>query len=153
MPGKVFKETESYTLREMELGDYSKGFLSLLSQLTTVPPLSLEQFSAIFSANQGVSSIVVAESRSSQRLVGTFKIMFDHKYSRGGGVVAHLEDVVVDREFPEAEGLGRDLMDLAKSIAETEKCYKIIGNCDAAWLEFFARNGFQAKDICFRKVF
>ena len=34
-----------------------------------------------------------------QKLIGTFKLSFEYKFSRGGSLVIFFEDLVVNKEF------------------------------------------------------
>ncbi len=33
------------------------------------------------------------------KIIGTFRVNFEYKFSRGGSMVAQLEEVIVDKEY------------------------------------------------------
>ena len=152
MSSRVYKETEGFVFRDMELEDFERGYLVLLSQLTKVPPLSAGEFAAIFEKVKRTSKMIVIEDLKEKKVVGSFKLLFERKFARGGATMAHLEDVVVDSSY-RSQGFGKQLMELAKAISDEEGCYKMVGYCSCELVGFYAKNGFEAKEVCFSMVF
>jgi glucosamine-phosphate N-acetyltransferase len=62
------------------------------------------------------------------------------------GKVAHIEDVVVDKEY-RSHGLGKLLIQDGIKIANREKCYKIILDCEEKNVGFYEKCGFEKKGI------
>ena len=142
--------------RFLEESDYDLGILKLYSQLTVVESISQKQFNKIVALNKDSSVIVVAvaqEQGKADEIIGTFKILFEYKFTRGGVTKGHLEDVVVDSEYRK-KGIGRKLMELATLIAKERGCYKLIGTTRSSEKpKFYTATEFDGDGVCFYKMF
>lgn len=148
----IIKETETYKIRLIEHQDFERGYLKLLQQLTEAPKISKKKFIEILEANKHCKIIVIEDKIQKNQLIGTVKIFFDHKFSRNGKKVGHLEDLVVSKNYRK-KGFGSILAKIIIDIASKEDCYKLIGNCDEGFEKFYEYNGFKKSGICFRKNF
>ena len=149
---KIYKETEEYVIRDIEENDYYKGYLELLSQLTHTPELTFKQFSLILQQNRKSSTIVVVYNKAEDKVIGNFKLLFDFKFTRGGAITAHLEEVVIDLNH-RSKGIGKILMSLALDLAEKQGCYKIVGTTKNDKIGFYEKCGMDKKGIAFYKYF
>ncbi|CAI5468634.1 unnamed protein product [Closterium sp. Yama58-4] len=89
---------EGLVLRDLNEGDYNKGYMELLSQLTTIGTVTEEQFKdrfAIVSQRSADYRIVVLEDTVSNRVVATGTLLTEFKFLRSCGKVGHIEDIVV----------------------------------------------------------
>ena len=143
-----YHKTDTYTIRPIQESDYHRSYLPLLAQLTEAPDITFEHFKQILEANSQTSVIVVVHHQPSDKIIGTFKLLFDYKFSRSGAVKAHLEDVVVDEGHRKA-GLGSRMMEVAKGIAKEKGCYKVIGTSKNSDLGFYVKNGFDGVGASF----
>ena len=131
-------------IRRLKKSDFSKGYLNLLSQLTVVGDVTQAQFEAQF--DKVTSHIIVAEDINTNQIVGSITIAIEQKFIHKCGCVGHIEDVVVDQQKRKA-GLGSILLDAAKSFCLSEKCYKIILDCNEANVPFYEKSGFKKKEV------
>jgi glucosamine-phosphate N-acetyltransferase len=83
------------------------------------------------------------------KIVGTITLMLEQKFLRNGAVAWHLEDVAV-RDGYEGQGIGGWLVAHAVQEAKKYGCYKIILDCNEKLLGFYAKYGFEAKEICMK---
>lgn len=138
-----------YQVEKLEKDDYHKGFLKLLNQLTKTDPefitfeMFCERFEEIMKNNK---EVYVVRDKEKKNVIGTASIIFEKKFSRGcTGEVAHIEDVVIDKNYRNS-GLGKLLLDHCKKIC-SGKAYKIILNCSEENKKFYEKCGFELKSL------
>ena len=134
--------SNQFIFRKLEESDYNKNYLQLLSQLTQVGHITPEEFSKIFSKIQ--SQIWVFEDIAANKIVASASIFLEQKFIHGGGIVAHLEDVVVDQSY-RGNQLGQKLIASIVEIAKNSGAYKIIADCKSELLSFYSKNGFEKR--------
>jgi glucosamine-phosphate N-acetyltransferase len=134
--------SNQFIFRKLEESDYHKNYLQLLSQLTQVGDISPEEFSNILDKIQ--SQIWVFEDVHSNKIVASASIFLEQKIIHGGGIVAHLEDVVVDESY-RGNQLGQKLIANIVEKARESGVYKIIADCKLELLSFYSKNGFEKK--------
>lgn len=119
-------------------------YFDLLAQLTSAPRLDAKDALAIWRLNNNTPGhhCFVCELRGI--LVGTITLVIEKKFIHGGGMVGHVEDLVVDAAS-RRKGVGRALLDKAVAVARQHECYKIILDCDEHNVPFYSTAGFQNK--------
>ncbi|CAL9170793.1 unnamed protein product [Musa hybrid cultivar] len=137
-------------LRRLEISDNAKGFVELLSQLSTATaPLSDADFRARFADLAALGDdhlIVVAEDRHAGRIVATGSVFIERKFLHGGGKVGHIEDVVVDAAARRRR-LGQRVVRYLSNHAKAAGCYKVILDCTPDLRSFYEKCGFTEKTI------
>lgn len=73
--------------------------------------------------------------------LGSITLILEPKIIHNFGCVCHIEDVIVKKTH-HSKGLGSKMIKFAKNIAISNKCYKIILNCDSKIKQFYIKNGF-----------
>jgi glucosamine-phosphate N-acetyltransferase len=131
-----------FIFRKLEESDYHKNYLQLLSQLTLVGNISPDEFANIFGKIQ--SQIWVIEDSLTNKIVASASIFLEQKIIHGGGIVAHLEDVVVDQSYRGAQ-IGKKLIANVVEKARESGAYKIIADCKPELVSFYSKNGFEKK--------
>jgi glucosamine-phosphate N-acetyltransferase len=132
--------SNQFIFRKLEKSDYYKNYLQLLSQLTEVGHITFEEFSNILDKIQ--SQIWVFEDIQSNKIIASASILFEQKIIHVGGIVAHLEDVVIDESYRGIK-LGQKLVANIVQKARESGAYKIIADCKKELLSFYSKNGFQ----------
>ncbi|RCV08073.1 hypothetical protein SETIT_1G297200v2 [Setaria italica] len=138
-------------IRRLELSDQERGFVDLLSQLSTCPDLTPAEFAMRFAelAAQGDDHVIlVAEDPSApeRRILATGCLFVERKFLRGGGKVGHVEDVVVDAAA-RGRGLGLRIVHRLVGIARDAGCYKVILDCTPELRAYYAKCGFVEKGV------
>lgn len=129
-------------------------YLNLLSQLSDIGDASAwteEKRNSVFDAIDGSehTQIFVAVDCASGRLLGAATVLMEQKFLHGGARVAHIEDVVVDKQS-RGLGLGKRLLLHCVSVARAVGAYKTILNCEPKLESFYAACGFRRSALQMR---
>ena len=138
----------SLRLRPLQLGDFRKGFLQLLSQLTKVGDISEEQWRTRFldmKRKCGSYFVMVVEDSLTWQVVGATTLVVEQKFIHGCSQVGRVEDVVVSDQF-RGRQLGKFLVASAVLLAQKLHCYKVTLNCTDKMLKFYNGIGFKCED-------
>jgi glucosamine-phosphate N-acetyltransferase len=138
------------TLRKLTAADLGQPFFEALSSLTEVN-LTPEVAAKIHRrrlAQGTVTFVAFAEGK----LVGTVSLLVEVKFIHAGGLVGHIEDVAVHRDF-QRRGIGTALVAHATEQAERLGCYKVILNCFDRLTPFYERLGYVEHDRGLRITF
>ena len=128
--------------RRLEKSDYDKNYLELLKQLTTVGDISKEKYETTFDKIGAQVWVVEFEGK----IIASVSLLLEQKVIHECGIVGHLEDVVVDKDYRKY-GLGKFIIERIIKIAKERGCYKLIGDCKSELLEFYEKNGFESKCV------
>jgi glucosamine-phosphate N-acetyltransferase len=136
--------SDSLRVRPLERGDFAKGYLSLLSQLTRVGDYPREKFEAHFDrmrALPGVYYTVVVEDVDLGRVVGTATLIMELKFIRGATTRGRLEELVVDSEYRNLH-LGSYLLELVTELCRGLGAYKMTLDCKPEVEGFYSKYGY-----------
>lgn len=142
----------TYTVRELTpvlMQSHVDDYFVTLANLSSVDALTEQDAVAVLDLiNKQWSHIYVAV-HDDGKIVGTITLLVEQKFLRWWALAGHLEDVAV-REGYEWQGIGGWLV--AHAVAEAKKlgCYKIILDCNEKLLWFYAKYGFEAKEVCMK---
>jgi len=138
----------SLRLRPLQLGDFRKGFLQLLSQLTKVGDISEEQWRKRFldmKRKCGTYFVMVVEDSLTGQVVGATTLVVEQKFIHGCNQVGRVEDVVVSDQY-RGRQLGKFLVASALLLAHKLHCYKVTLNCTDKMIKFYNGIGFKCED-------
>ncbi|KAF3785813.1 Glucosamine 6-phosphate N-acetyltransferase [Nymphaea thermarum] len=142
--------TESrFRVRRLEVSDYEKGFIGLLSHLTICPPISLDDFRSRFMEIEALGDdhvVCIVEDTEQGRLVATGSIFVERKFVRDCGKVGHIEDVVVD-SATRGMRLGQPVVGFLSDHTRSVGCYKVILDCSPDNRGFYECCGFVQKEL------
>jgi glucosamine-phosphate N-acetyltransferase len=138
--------SETISVRPIEPADYHKQYLQLLQMLTSLNPRQISEpaFQQFVNNLNTSHQIWVIEEHTTNKIIGTITILIEQKIIHNFGKVCHIEDVVIDKTY-RGLGLGKLLVDKAIDLAEENKCYKTILDCDQHKEGFYERCGFHKK--------
>ena len=101
-----------------------------------------EEFKIILSKTKTNSDVWVVTHPENNQIIGTGTIIYEHKFINNGGIVAHIEDIIIGKNYQNM-GAGSSLVDFLKKEANERKCYKVILNCEEKYEKFYKKNGFS----------
>ena len=130
------------TIRELEENDLSNGFLESMDSLKLASNLDKEKALEIFKKIKDNSNHFVYVAILDGRVVGSTSMIIEPKFIHDGGNVAHIEDVVVSKEF-QGKGIGEMLMQSLLELAKDNNCYKTILDCSDEVKPFYEKIGFK----------
>ena len=97
------------TIRELEANDLFNGFLQSMDSLKLASNLDKKKAEGIFDKISSNSNHFVYVAILDGRVVGSTTMIIEPKFIHDGGKVAHIEDVVVSKEY-QGKGIGEMLM-------------------------------------------
>jgi len=90
-------------------------------------------------------SNIFVKINNNYRIKGIITIFIESKIIHNAMCVAHIEDLVIKKEF-RSKGIGKELLKYAMNYAKNNNCYKVILNCSDDLKEFYKKNGFDCKN-------
>lgn len=139
---RIFFENEHGLIRGLNEEDYDRGFFELMNQLVKSEKLSKEEYLEILYDMTQDSLVGVYVDKKQDKILGSFKLLFEKKFIIGGCLCCYLEDVVVD-ENSRNKGIGKAMMDVAINFCKERKCHRITGMADDTNIGFYLACGFD----------
>jgi len=139
------KPGEDYFLvRPLQKDDYEKGYLQLLSQLTTVGDITKEEFEAQFlkMKKAGCYFVTVVEDIRESRIIASATLVTELKFIHKCGERARLEDVVVNNSY-RGKQLGKLIVLTVTLLAKKIGCYKMSLDCKDPLIPFYKALGYS----------
>ncbi|KAI9297045.1 glucosamine 6-phosphate N-acetyltransferase [Neoconidiobolus thromboides FSU 785] len=139
---------KGYVMRPLELGDYDKGYIQCLSQLTVTGNVTRQMFNDNYERilKAGNYYSLVIEDTEQKKIVAAGTLLTECKFIRSCGLAGHIEDIVV-HDSQRGKKLGLRVIDALKYIGVKVGCYKIILNCSESNVPFYEKCGFKVKDF------
>ncbi|KAH8176716.1 acetyltransferase (GNAT) family protein [Sarocladium implicatum] len=135
---------QGYSIRPLQRGDYTRGFLECLNVLSDVGDVSKKQFEERFdwisTHGKGVHFHVVIVHQD--RVVGTGALIIERKFIHNLGIIGHIEEIAIDKSF-QGKGLGLKLLASLSSVAKNVGCYKTILGTSLKTEPFYTRCGYE----------
>lgn len=141
---------QPYEIREVRAADLDRGFVEMLGNLSETGGLTPAAARKILRTmgRAGPYHVIVAVGADGQ-VMGATTLLVEQKFIHGGGLVGHVEDVVV-RKGCEGRGIGGSVVKAAVQMADELGCYKVILDCKEELESFYSRLGFRKHDIGMR---
>lgn len=122
-----------------------RQYMGLLSQLTEVEPISDDDFMQKVRAISKMGNIVICYVEDEIPIfVATGTVIFEPKLIRGGAPVAHIEDIVVHRDY-RGRGISTTILGKLVELAHCKECYKVILDCREELETVYERAGFEKR--------
>jgi glucosamine-phosphate N-acetyltransferase len=131
-------------IRKIIESDLENGFLESLDSLRQTSNLEQNSARNILKQILGNENHVIHVAELDGKIVGSTTLLVEQKFIHEGGIVGHIEDVVVKKEF-EGQGIGMKLVLSLLDIAKERECYKTILNCEDELIPFYEKIGFKQK--------
>ena len=129
-------------IREIEKSDLEKGFLESLDSLRKASDLDSGKAKEIFENIKSNPNHKIFVAIVDEKVVGSTTLFIEPKFIHQGGLVGHIEDVVVSKEF-QGKGIGEKLIEASLDFAKNNGCYKTILDCSEDIKPFYEKIGFK----------
>ena len=129
-------------IRELEEKDLVNGFLTTLDSLRETSSMNNDKVVEIFKKikSNPEHHIIVAEING--KIIGTTTLLIEPKFIHQGGLVGHIEDVVVDKNF-QGKKIGEKIIKYVLEFSKNYGCYKTILDCSDNVKPFYEKLGFK----------
>ena len=130
--------------RPLEISDYDKGYVQLLSELTKVGVMEEELFQRQFEAmkSTGCHYVFVIEDVTKHMVVANATLLIEHKFTHSAAQRGRIEDVVVHSEY-RGQHLGLVMLETLTMLGRKLNCYKISLDCTADMASYYKKFGYQ----------
>ena len=133
---------EKIEIREIEEDDIEKGFLETLDFLRNASGLDKNKTKEILKKIKQNPDHIIHVAIDDKKIIGSTTLFIEQKFIHDGGLVGHIEDVVVRKDY-EGQGIGMKLVISLLDVAKQRKCYKTILNCEDNLRPFYEKIGFK----------
>ena len=110
-------------IREIRENDLENGFLETLDFLRKASDLDKNKAKEILEKIKQNPSQKIQVAIDDRKIVGCITLLIEQKFIHDGGLVGHIEDVVVRKDY-EGKGIGMKLVTSMLEYAKRKKCYK-----------------------------
>ena len=129
-------------IREIEENDLEKGFLETLDFLRKASDIDKNKAKEILEKIKQNPDHIIHVAVDGNKIVGSTTLLVEQKFIHDGGLVGHIEDVVVRKDY-EGKGIGIKLVMSMLERAKEKNCYKTILDCKDDVKQFYERIGFK----------
>ena len=129
-------------IREIEEDDLKNGFLETLDFLRNASDLDKNKANEILKKIKQNPNHIIYVAIDNKKIVGSTTLLIEQKFIHDGGLVGHIEDVVVRKDC-EGKGIGIKLVTSMLERAKEKNCYKTILDCKDDVKQFYERIGFK----------
>ena len=136
-------------IREIEEDDLEKGFLETLDFLRNTSGLNKNNAKKILKKIKQNPNHIIYVAIDDKKIIGSTTLLIEQKFIHDGGLVGHIEDVVVRKDY-ERKGIGIKLVTSMLEHAKEKNCYKTILDCKDDVKQFYERIGFKRESNCMR---
>ena len=128
-------------VRELQEEDFQKGFLDTLDTLRKTS-IKKDKVLEIFKQIKSNPNHIIIVAEINGIIVGSTTILIEQKFIHEGGIVGHIEDVVVKKEF-QGKKIGEKIIKYVLELAKKHDCYKTILDCSDEVKPFYEKIGFK----------
>jgi len=129
-------------IRELRKEDIWNGFLTTLDSLRQASNIEQSKSEEVFEKINSNPDHIIVVAELDGKIVGTTTLLIEPKFIHGGGLVGHIEDVVVDKNF-QGQKIGEKIMKYLLEFAKNRGCYKTILDCTDDVRPFYEKLGFK----------
>ena len=129
-------------IREIEEDDLENGSLETLDFLRNASDLDKNKANEILKKIKQNPNHIIHVAIDNKKIVGSTTLLIEQKFIHDGGLVGHIEDVVVRKDY-EGKGIGIKLVTSLLERAKEKNCYKTILDCKDDVKQFYERIGFK----------
>jgi glucosamine-phosphate N-acetyltransferase len=133
---------ENIIIRELRNEDLENGFLTTLDSLRQTSNIEKNIANKIFDKIENNPDQIIVVALIEGKVVGSATLLLESKFIHNGGIVGHIEDVVVDKNY-QGQKIGEKIIKYLLEFAKTKGCYKTILDCVDDVKPFYEKLGFK----------
>ncbi len=133
---------DSLIIRELQKEDLWNGFLTTLDSLRQASNIEKITADTIFDKIKNNPDHTIVVAIIDEKIVGAATLLLESKFIHKGGIVGHIEDVVVDKNY-QGQRIGEKITRYLLELAKTKRCYKTILDCADNVKPFYEKIGFK----------
>ena len=115
-------------IRKLEKDDLWNGFLTSLDSLRQASTIKKETALKVFNKIDKNPDHIIAVAELDGKIVGAATLLLESKFIHEGGIVGHIEDVVVNKNH-QGQKIGEKIIKYLLEQAKSKGCYKTILDC------------------------
>ena len=119
--------------------DYLSTIFKIYRELTDAKEISYISLKNIVTQLPEKHEIYVCKYNN--KPVGLITLIIESKLIHSGGLVGHIEDLAVDREYRNMS-IGKTLIEYCIDRCRSSGCYKVILNCNDELEKYYIKNNF-----------
>lgn len=129
-------------IRELQKEDLWNGFLTSLDSLREASSIDKSKANEVFDKVNSNEDHIIAVAEVDGKIVGSTTLLIEQKFIHDGGLVGHIEDVVVDKKF-QGQKIGEKIIKFLLEKSQNRGCYKTILDCTDDVKPFYEKLGFK----------
>lgn len=129
------------TIKELQKEDLWNGFLTTLDSLRQTSNIEKNTAEKIYDKINNNSDHIIVVALIDAKVVGAATLLLESKFIHNGGIVGHIEDVVVDKNY-QGQKIGEKIIRHLLDVAKIKGCYKTILDCVDDVKPFYEKIGF-----------
>ena len=129
-------------IRELKKDDLWNGFLTSLDSLRQASKIKKETALKIFEKINQNPDHIIAVAEFDGKIVGSATLLLESKFIHEGGIVGHIEDVVVNKSH-QGQKIGEKIIKFLLELSKNKGCYKTILDCVDDVKPFYEKLGFK----------
>ncbi len=133
-------------IRELKKEDLQNGFLTSLDSLSETSNIDKNKAETIFEKITANPDYIIAVAEIDGKIVGSTTLLIESKFIHQGGLVGHIEDVVVNKNY-QGQKIGEKIMKFLLEISKKRGCYKTILDCTDDVKPFYNKLGFRQVSV------
>ena len=128
-------------IKELQKEDLWNGFLITLDSLRQTSSIEKNTAEKIYHKIKNNPDHIIVVALIDAKVVGAATLLLEPKFIHNGGIVGHIEDVVVDKNF-QGKKIGEKIIKYLLEVAKNKGCYKTILDCVDDVKPFYEKIGF-----------
>jgi glucosamine-phosphate N-acetyltransferase len=129
------------TIKELQKEDLWNGFLTTLDSLRQASNIEKNTAEEIYDKIENNPNHIIVVALIDAKVVGAATLLLESKFIHNGGIVGHIEDVVVDKNY-QGQKIGEKIIRHLLEVAKIKGCYKTILDCVDEVKPFYEKIGF-----------
>ncbi len=138
-------------VRPLNIADYNKGYVTLLSQLSEVGDIDQSRFEMQFNSLKkcpGIHYITVIEDLNKSIIIGSASLIVERKFLHEAALRGRIEDVVIHGDY-RGRHLACMLIELLNHLGKALGCYKLSLDCKPPLGDFYGKFGYHQEPVIY----